>query len=163
MGEHVAITMSVSVQLVHTLLLLFFPISEAEEKCSRFKAEVELKWIPEYEKFHKGLGLNFDCDAMKKADDSARKLKANNGKNYHVGDEWCQYSRLVRDPVHVYIASPTVPMDRMPLDDIKETAKLHPKTKYGCSARTHVSPFRVHHSIVCIYKKIGSETRCTYN
>ncbi|WKY02287.1 hypothetical protein Q1695_015937 [Nippostrongylus brasiliensis] len=165
MREHIAITMSVSVPLVHTLLVLFFPISAAAAggKCSNLKHEVELKWIPEYEKFHKGLGLTFDCEAMKKADESAGKLKANNGKNYEVGDEWCQYSRLEKDSLHAYLSSPTLPMNRMPLDEIKKTVQLHPKTRYGCSARTYTSSFSVYHSIVCIYKKNAGETRCTNN
>ncbi|WKY02283.1 hypothetical protein Q1695_015933 [Nippostrongylus brasiliensis] len=118
MGEHVSITMSVSVALIRAFLPLFFLISAtaAEEKCSHLKGKVELQWIPEYEKFHEGLGLIFDCDAMQKADASAVKLKAGD-KNYLVGEEWCQYSRLVWDPFYAdYLASQTVPMDTMPRD-----------------------------------------------
>ncbi|WKY02285.1 hypothetical protein Q1695_015935 [Nippostrongylus brasiliensis] len=155
--------MSVSIPLVHALLLLFFPISAAAagEKCTHLRDKVELKWIPEYEKFHKGLGLTFDCDAMKKADDSAVKLNA--GDDYLVGDEWCQYSRWVWDPLYInYLSSQTVPMYKMPQDKINETAQLHPKTKYGCSARMYITRFSVRHSIVCIYKKITGEARCTY-
>ncbi|WKY02284.1 hypothetical protein Q1695_015934 [Nippostrongylus brasiliensis] len=165
MGEHVSITMSVSVALIRAFLPLFFLISAtaAEEKCSHLKGKVEIQWIPEYEKFHEGLGLKFDCAAMEKADASAVKLKAGD-KNYLVGDEWCQYSRLVWDPLYAdYLASQTVPMGTMPRDKINETAQLHPNTIYGCSARMYITRFSVRFSIACIYKKTADETRCTYS
>ncbi|WKY02281.1 hypothetical protein Q1695_015931 [Nippostrongylus brasiliensis] len=156
--------MGASIQISRTLPLLFclFSATGANEKCSHL-TDVEKKWIPQFEKFHEGLNLTFDCEAMKKADDSAIYLKAG-VREYGVSNEWCQYSRMVWDPLYInFLYSKSPPLEKMPFDKINKTAQLHPNTKYGCSARMRITRFSIWFTIVCIYKRIADETRCFCN
>ncbi|WKY02210.1 hypothetical protein Q1695_015878 [Nippostrongylus brasiliensis] len=115
-----------------------------------------------FQKKHEGLNLTFDCEAMYQASLAAGPVMV--GNPTHVDHYWCQYSRTFFDPFGLVGLFTESAVLRMPWNKIKQTAKLHPRTIYGCAyRRTPYGVFGPYMATVCIYQRKAPETRCFCN
>ncbi|WKY12062.1 hypothetical protein Q1695_003545 [Nippostrongylus brasiliensis] len=122
-----------------------------------------------FEEKHRNLNLTLDCDAVKDAMWGAQETLHFEGKKKGFPDPryWCWYSRYTYSYTGYGDDWINVLWKEMPHDLIAETAKLHPKTKYGCGGRWRWHKPRMYlqlpyyeYAFFCLYQKIGSETRC---
>ncbi|WKY02279.1 hypothetical protein Q1695_015929 [Nippostrongylus brasiliensis] len=118
------------------------------------------KQVQQFEELHKNMGLKVDCGAVEKADQAVKNLM--NGKPSGVDSTWCQYSRNTWNYFDLLAIQHYPQVYELPWEKIRRTSELHPGTKYGCVYRW-VEGFGRHFTTVCIYKRLGNETRCFCN
>ncbi|WKY02090.1 hypothetical protein Q1695_015811 [Nippostrongylus brasiliensis] len=129
-------------------------------ECAKLDARNQIL-IPEFLDAHEGMNLTLSCGAMRIALNAVQLLKAR--KPSYVGHPWCQYTRFTYDPWD-YIALVRDPaFYHMPMDKIRQTAKLHSGTIYGCAVRVYESFVGSHYTTVCIYQRKAGEHRCFCN
>ncbi|WKY02091.1 hypothetical protein Q1695_015812 [Nippostrongylus brasiliensis] len=117
--------------------------------------------MPEFLDAHKGLNLTLSCKAMKEARHAVELLRA--GQPSHVSHYWCQYSRYTYDPWDYIALTQDPAFYYMPMDKIRQTARLHPGTIYGCAVREYATIVGTFYTTVCIYERKAGEDRCFCN
>ncbi|WKY12064.1 hypothetical protein Q1695_003547 [Nippostrongylus brasiliensis] len=152
------------------LASLLVLLGTAEVLLSAKKCQHGEDWLLEFfEEKHRNLNLTFDCDAVKDAMWGAQLTRDFEGRKNDFPNPtyWCAYSRYTYTYFGYGENWINVLWEQMPHDMIAKTAKLHPKTKYGCygmwrwhKPRMYLQLPYYEYGFFCLYQKIGSERRC---
>ncbi|WKY02259.1 hypothetical protein Q1695_015912 [Nippostrongylus brasiliensis] len=144
------------------ILLLCFTVFDvrADEACPSLPYDVKQP-IPAFEERHENLNLTLSCNAVEVAYNAANEMLIGNVPQ--VDSAWCLYTRYIFDFLALKALFIHPSLDSMPWDKIEQTAKLHPRTEYGCAYSTSLTFTGMYYATVCIYKRTSNETRCFCN